>query len=157
VVKRPAPVRERRFRLPELGGWRGPRLHEYPSRIGLCRGCLGTPGTARQGRHALRWRRVWRLRPIVTRRSPDSTLEIALWFIRCPATVIGSASCCWVTFACRRSWRSLRPRWCLGALSAWPLPLPAVPGWPAGHLLAMAGGTQQQRAPGQAARRRRCT
>ena len=26
VVKRPAPVRERRFRLPELGGWRGETL-----------------------------------------------------------------------------------------------------------------------------------
>jgi len=43
VVKRPAPVRERRFRLPELGGRRGPRLHEYPSRIGLCRGWPGHP------------------------------------------------------------------------------------------------------------------
>jgi hypothetical protein len=37
------------------------------------------------------------------------TEKIALWFMLCPAAVTGSASCCWVTFACRRNMRSSDP------------------------------------------------
>jgi hypothetical protein len=44
----------------------------------------------------------------------DPALEIALWFMLCPAAVIGSPSCCWVTFACRRNWRSRRAKMMFG-------------------------------------------